>query len=197
MYTGPNGVTAADRVVISVGETEHSTPYVGFLDAARQSKPQFEYYDIGYAVFDEPISNVNPVGIISRSDPIKSGERVVVAGYGKDETGVQGELIAGYTKLDQVGEAFMTTRFRGLPGESTTCSGDSGGAVLVERAGRWMLAGIISYGPFACGPTPLADPVNHYGHTNFYHEPLYNFLADSTCTQLVSETGCPLPLLGS
>jgi V8-like Glu-specific endopeptidase len=192
MYTGPGGETTADRVTIRVGEAEYSASYVGFPDAARKAKPQYEFYDIGFAVFDEPIPGITPVGIVSRDAPIKSGERVVVAGYGKDETGLKGDLIAGFSSLDQVGEAFMTTHYKALPGESASCSGDSGGALLVNRNGSWVLAGIISYGPLSCGPAPVADPVNHYGHANFYYEPLYNLLSDSTCFE---GTGCPLPIV--
>jgi hypothetical protein len=152
---------------------------------ATQPKPSYEYYDIGFITFDAPISRVKEVGIIPSSSPVQAGEKAIIAGFGYDETQTSGELIAGYSSLDTVGEAVITTKFRGFPGESATCPGDSGGPLLVRRNGSWVLAGIASYGPLDCGPN------YRFGFTNIWFSSLYNFLADSTCTIFTKDSGCP------
>lgn len=177
----------ADSAVVRTPSGETSTQYLGFMDAARKPKPAYAWYDIGYVAFEAPLSGVTAVAVIEPDAPAQSGEKAIIAGWGRDENGVSDDLIAGFTTISGVEPESISTIFHRLPGESGTCQGDSGGPLLVKRGDAWVVAGVISYGADNCGREYT------YSYTNILHPVLYDFLADSTCTFITEPSGCPFP----
>ncbi|MBU2574329.1 MAG: trypsin-like serine protease [Elusimicrobia bacterium] len=82
---------------------------------------------------------------LNRSTPV-AGKKGIVAGYGR--TGKR-DIVKnmGITQLRRV-----TDRIVGIGGESSICSGDSGGPLFVEMDGQLKVAGVASRTTFDCNP---------------------------------------------
>jgi len=106
--------------------------------------------------------------LIDAEGQYKSNETMVIAGYGLvgvgQSSGTLRGLQAGKMRLHQTSTEEILALFNHpLDGInwSNTCSGDSGGPLLVLRNNHWVLAGITSYGRVArCGPTDESGFVN-------------------------------------
>ena len=94
-----------------------------------------------------------PVGVLGRNDELKSGEKVVLAGFGKTDvsTGlfgwgkVLGELYKVETEVVLESAASKEVWLGNTPGKSA-CNGDSGGPALVQRENGMKLLGLTSRG---------------------------------------------------
>ena len=117
-----------------------------------------EYRPSPYPLDIAVITTSRPIGrraiplLVSR--PGRVGETGVLAGWGVDQNGDSGMLRAGVAAIDFVGDTFLTTRFSAS--ETGTCSGDSGGPLLLSESGEWMLAGVASTGVY--NPATNAPP---------------------------------------
>lgn len=100
--------------------------------------------------------NVPPVALLT-SEPISSGERVTVFGYGLDENGqslVDRLQDGDRDRLLKAGEMQITEVFADLPifaaqfdlTQQSACPGDSGGPVLQKFNKQPAIVGIVSFG---------------------------------------------------
>ena len=70
------------------------------------------------------------------------GEAAVIAGWGRDLNNVGATLRAGVTTITGVTTPWLETIF--ASNVSSVCSGDSGGAILLQEGGVWAVGGVIS-----------------------------------------------------
>ena len=108
--------------------------------------------DIAVVITSRPIGRRTIPLLLSRAGRV--GETAVLAGWGIETVGGSGMLRAGVAVVDFVGETFLTTRFANS--ETATCSGDSGGPLLLSESGEWILAGVTATGVF--NPSTNAPP---------------------------------------
>ena len=111
--------------------------------------PQYEPgpypLDIAVVTTSRPIGRRAIPMLVSRNGRV--GETGVLVGFGVERIGgSSGELRAAGAAIDFVGETFLTTRFSAS--DAATCSGDSGGPLLLSESGTWMLAGVAATGVF-------------------------------------------------
>jgi V8-like Glu-specific endopeptidase len=107
-----------------------------------------ERHDVAYVIASQDLA-VNQVPILANNDLVV-GESVLIAGYGLTETDVINNtdsegLRAGYMSLNSFESTSIIALFDGRTG-SNSCSGDSGGPLMVQRSGTWYLAGVTSNG---------------------------------------------------
>ncbi len=141
--------------------------------------------DIAIAITSSDIPT-RTIGLLQTND--LEEENAIIAGYGLQDSesnpGVSsgdrdGNLYAGKMTIAVVSTDEIRATFdyddETTPGEnSNTCSGDSGGPMLVFRSGEWLLAGITSYGIVQnCGPTDLS------GFANVTSPTIRSFLSDN------------------
>lgn len=116
--------------------------------------------DIAVVTTDRPIGRRPIPLLLSRAGRV--GETAVLAGWGVEAVGGSGMLRAGVAVVDFVGETFLTTRFANS--ETATCSGDSGGPLLLSESGAWLLAGVTATGVFnrATNAPPCQNGISVY-----------------------------------
>ncbi len=105
----------------------------------------YENFDIGLIIARKNIPT-RKINLHTKND-LKLSEKFIIAGYGKDELGGSGELRAGVMYVNSYTSTSIGSRYYGE--YSNTCSGDSGGSLLVNREGEWLLAGLVSNGILA------------------------------------------------
>ena len=109
------------------------------------------------ASFSEDDEGSLDVGVVRTAGPIGQptlpiltsrdampGEEGVIAGYGLDNMGADSALKAGTMVVARVNANFIIANFSGMG--SNTCSGDSGGPLLLQHGGEWVIAGVTSGG---------------------------------------------------
>jgi V8-like Glu-specific endopeptidase len=97
-------------------------------------------FDVAVMLFDQDIPRT-PMPILT-SRQARVGETGVIAGWGRDENDVTTQLKAGSTTISAVNATLLQTVF--APPSASVCSGDSGGPILVQENGQWVVAGITS-----------------------------------------------------
>lgn len=112
-------------------------------------------FDLAIIKMDTPLSS-GPVPLLLSKNP-EAGEEAVVYGYGKDEHGAEAiaRIRAGEVPLKATSTTFVGydqgTAAIISTGEGSTCSGDSGGPVLVKNdAGQFGIIGVTRAGPRGC-----------------------------------------------
>lgn len=97
-------------------------------------------FDVGLVFLGEDLPRTPVTLLTSRRGTV--GETAIIAGYGRDENNVTVSLRAGSTAVSGVTDQYIQTQF--APPSSSVCSGDSGGPLFLQHAGRWSIAGITS-----------------------------------------------------
>jgi V8-like Glu-specific endopeptidase len=82
-----------------------------------------------------------PIPVLTSRD-VRTGETVVISGWGKDANQNSARLRAGSTIITIVTPDVIQTQFSAST--AFVCQGDSGGPLLVQEGGTWTVAGVIS-----------------------------------------------------
>lgn len=115
-------------------------------------------FDVGLVFLGEDLPRSAASLLTSRRANV--GETAIIAGYGRDENNVTVSLRAGSTAVSGVTDQYIQTQF--APPSSSVCSGDSGGPLFLQHAGRWSIAGITS----ATSTDACNQGTNFYQATN-------------------------------
>jgi len=125
-------------------------------------------YDISVVKLDNDVifnDNVRPACLPKDTDRLKDGDKVVTIGWGQTFSGNEAQklqqvvlsVISEETcKQDWQSEHKQVDETMLCAGNQTfggigSCFGDSGGALMAKRDGRWVLDGVVSWGPMECG----------------------------------------------
>jgi secreted trypsin-like serine protease len=131
------GDTAAVRIYPGTG-TEVLAESFQAYPLYRESDPSA--LDVGVVVATQDLNRV-PIRLLVSRDA-RVGEQAVIAGWGKDENGNGTILRAGTTTITGLNATFLQTQFGAT--NSSVCSGDSGGPLLLSEGGVWAVAGVTS-----------------------------------------------------
>jgi hypothetical protein len=129
--------TASVSVFLGTGpqQTAQSfTPHPGWRESNSTA------LDVGVVLMPADIGRT-PVPLLLSRDA-RVGETAIIAGWGKDATGVAATLRAGAVALTAVTSLTLQTAF--TTSASSVCQGDSGGPILLSEGGVWAIAGVIS-----------------------------------------------------
>lgn len=96
--------------------------------------------DVGVVLMPADIGRT-PVPLLLSRDA-RVGETAVIAGWGKDQSGVLATLRAGVVTLTAVTPLTLQSAFTTTA--SSVCQGDSGGPILLSEGGTWAIGGVIS-----------------------------------------------------
>jgi V8-like Glu-specific endopeptidase len=97
-------------------------------------------FDVGVILMPADIGRVPMPLLLSRDARV--GETAVLAGWGRDGSGVGATLRAGTATLTAVTALTLQTTF--TTAASSVCQGDSGGPILLNEGGIWTIGGVIS-----------------------------------------------------
>jgi Trypsin len=174
-----------DRIVVNPG---YEKPPMKFLmgydgDAAPLEAALAQSDDIALIHLTQPVLDVKPVPMYRGSDEL--GNVVEIIGKGATGTGLtgeapnaahRGELRRAYNRIISADGRWLGYRFdappNAMPLEGVLGHGDSGGPVLMQVDGRWMLVGLADrafwVGPLSTfkqgvyGQTFFNTRVSHY-----------------------------------
>lgn len=105
----------------------------------RESNPA--QFDVGVVLMPADIGRTPKPLLLSRDTRV--GETAVISGWGKDGgSGVGATLRAGVATITAV--STLTLQTTSTTTASAVCQGDSGGPILIQEAGAWAVAGVIS-----------------------------------------------------
>lgn len=96
--------------------------------------------DVGVVLMSQDIGRT-PVPLLLSRDA-RVGENAILAGWGKDQTGLTSTLRAGVAAITAVTSLTLQTTFS--TNFSSVCQGDSGGPILLSDGGVWAIGGVIS-----------------------------------------------------
>lgn len=140
--------------------------FVGVDDISVHPDYRFPHADLAILTLARPVSDVRPVPINTEGSPVSATAGTIV-GFGSSGGGAAdfGIMRSGRVSVAEgmvgQGDGLLGWHFRGELGDpgsnSNTCGGDSGGPLLVEAHGEWMLAGTTTGGQ---NGTCLTDDVS-------------------------------------
>lgn len=125
-------------------------------------------YDVGVILMPDDIGRT-PVPLLLSRDA-RVGETSVLAGWGKDQSGLSATLRAGSAILTSVGPLTLQTTFSSTA--SSVCQGDSGGALMLQEGGAWTVAGVIS------ANTTIACNTGNNFYANLRNPDIMSFILD-------------------
>ena len=131
------GDTAAVRIFPGTGSEVLAASFQAF-PLYRENEPS--NMDVGVVLTAQDLPR-SPIRLLVSRDA-RVGEQAVLAGWGKDENGNGTVLRAGTTTVSVVGATFLQTQFSST--NSSVCSGDSGGPLLLSEGGVWAVGGVTS-----------------------------------------------------
>jgi hypothetical protein len=119
-----------------------------------------------------PLARIAPIHI---EDDFIAGESLVLAGFGRNESGNYKDLRAASNVLQSVSSFGLVARYDVGDSSGTTCNGDSGGPLFVLRDSTWHVAGVTSWGSanncalpgFESGDTAVWSKLSAQSHLNF------------------------------
>lgn len=148
-----SGTVIAPRAVLTaahclVGDTAAVRIWPGtgaeVLAQSFQANPRYRENDassdVGVVITAQDLTRAPMRLLVSRDGRV--GEQAVIAGWGNDENGNGKFLRAGMTTITAVSAAVLQTQYNTT--NSSVCSGDSGGPLLLSEGGIWAIAGVTS-----------------------------------------------------
>jgi V8-like Glu-specific endopeptidase len=125
-------------------------------------------YDVGVVLMPADIGRAAVPLLVSREARV--GETAILTGWGKDATGVLATLRAGSATVTAVSALTLQTTY--TTSAASVCQGDSGGPILLQEAGTWGVAGVIS------ANSTLACSFGDNFYANLRHADILSFVLD-------------------
>jgi len=130
--------TAAVQIFLGSGPQQTASSFAAHPSWRESSSSNF---DVGVVLMPADIGRTPKPLLFSRD--ARAGESAVISGWGKDSgSGVAATLRAGVATI--VAVTPLTLQTTSTTTASSVCQGDSGGPILVQEAGVWAIAGVIS-----------------------------------------------------
>jgi len=132
-----DGAIGSARIFKGSGDqiaAESLHPFPGY----RENDPNA--LDVGVLLFAQDVGTSTIPLLVNRDARV--GETAVIVGWGRDLVQVGSTLRAGSTTISAVSATLLQTEVS--TSNSSVCPGDSGGALLLQDAGVWSLAAVIS-----------------------------------------------------
>ena len=146
--------------------------------------------DLALLLLAWPVENITPVPLVAERTPIPHDTPATILGWGltnvakwdapmpKSLQQATVPIVSNSTAAESIGFELDSKELAAgyLKGRVDTCSGDSGGPLLIKGSGeQWLLAGITSWG-FGCG-----DPGNYgvYVRVSSYYRWIQSYLFPS------------------
>lgn len=129
--------TASVNVFLGSGAQQVST---SFAPHPQWHESNSTAYDVGVILMPADIGRAAVPLLLSRDAHV--GETAIITGWGKDAGGNLATLRAGSATI--TGVTAFTLQTTSTTNASSVCQGDSGGPILIQEAGTWSIAGVIS-----------------------------------------------------
>lgn len=139
ILTAAHCLTGAALIRVFVG-TLPQYETTSFVSHPQYSGSGSSPVDVAIITMGEDLPRT-PIPLLLNRDA-RVGESAVIAGWGRDLNNVPATLRAGVTTITAVTPTLIETIFAG--NVSSVCSGDSGGAILLQEGGAWAVGGVIS-----------------------------------------------------
>lgn len=143
--------------------------------------------DLSLIKLQRPINTIATYGV--SNEPLDIGMTGKIVGYG-----LANSNIPSSSGTHRVGDAqvlrFSGARIFELGQPSGTCQGDSGGPFLVQQAGRWVVAGVTSFGSAyaACSGSGDSWDVNVYTYRNWIEQYMREFVGEGLDSDIDADT---------
>lgn len=138
--------------------------------------------DVALIKLAQPVHGVAPFGLYMDTD--EAGRTAAILGRGATGNGIVGEypnsphdgkLRLAYSSIISADDRWLRLRFapppQALPLEGMPGTGDSGGPIMIEVGGRWVVAGLVSH-KFASGEIRTFKCC-HYGQISYQSRTSY------------------------
>jgi hypothetical protein len=129
--------TASINVFLGTGPQQ---PAQSFTPHPAWRESNSTAFDVGVILMPADIGRAPMPLLLSRDARV--GETAILAGWGRDGSGVGATLRAGTATLTGVTALTLQTTF--TTAASSVCQGDSGGPILLNEGGVWAIGGVIS-----------------------------------------------------
>ena len=131
------------------------------------------FNDLALILSNDPIDVVPASILLSR--PPQAGERAIVAGFGITEPeGEAGTINAGNASVRNVTANHVFISY--ADDESHPCPGDSGGPLLLNQNGWWVIAGVVSQSDPTVAPENVCRPGDVTLYTNTQNPSVFDFI---------------------
>lgn len=161
-----------DRATVRVGNNVYRIKRRVWHPDWRELGP----HDVGLVQLDSAVSGLTPLPLYDGQDEV--GQTAVLVGHGDTRTGQGGEWKrdgtrrAATNRIDEAANGRLVFRFDAPPEgtrlEGTPGRGDSGGPALLERGGRFYVAGVSSAGFDGIAGPGTYGAVDHYSRVSDY-----------------------------
>ena len=160
-----------DDAPIAIRETVKTALHEKY-DRNSTNEEKKDIFDIGLIRFkDAPPAGYVPIPILNDYSLLRNGMQVTIAGFGQTDAKKDASSgILHHTKITLTDVNYSPTEIYGDESKSAACFGDSGGPLMTEVNGRFVIWGTISRGDSDCKSYGIYTRIDVYRNWIITHE---------------------------